>query len=227
MAGFSCVDFSNLNSYKKRLDDDGQSGETARAVLRYAKKANVPLVILENIASAPWAQLKKYWNKGGYSTLHVKVDTKDYYIPHTRQRGYMICISNSLSSTGQGPLSMLRDWESYMTKFKRPASSPFQDFLLDPDDPQLRKALAEFNYRSISRGNVSWVRYEARHLYYRRFNVYGLGKPSTEWKRNGCSTMIEFGQWQWLLNEVNRVKDTFDICTLRATQRGYDIHSKW
>ena len=184
-------------------------------------------MILENIASAPWVRLKQLWKEGGYETLHIKVDTKDYYIPHTRQRGYMICILTSSSVTPQDALGILDDWKTHMTNLKRPASSPFQNFLLEPDDPRLRRALAEFHVRNTNRINMPWVRYEARHLSYRDLNKYGPGKPVTEWKPNGTSTMVEHGQRLWLRNEVDRVKDTLDISVLRCAQRGYDMHSKW
>ena len=227
IAGFSCVDFSNLNSHKKTLDDNGQSGTTARAVLKCAQDAKVPIVVLENISSAPWKRLEQLWNEGGYEAMHVKVDTKDYYIPHTRQRGYMICISTNLGLTSREALAILKDWKTYMKKFKRPASSPFYDFLLDPDNPQLQTALAEYDIRSQNTSNTSWVRYKARHLCYRELNLYGSGKPITEWRPNGSSSMIEHGKLEWMRNQVDRVKDTFDISVMRCERRGYDMHSKW
>ena len=226
VAGFSCVDFSNLNAHKKSLEDDGQSSRTARGVLHYAKNTCVPIVILENVLGAPWPKIGEMWEEAGYATQHIKLDTKEYYIPHTRLRGYMLCILKDKVDRQNEIPGILKQWSSEMEKLKRQASTPFHAFLFDPDDPRLHKAQAE--YRGKSKGNreIAWVRYEARHIKYRDLNGFGFGRPVTEWRPNGISTMVEFGNHLWMENEVQRVKDTLDISLLRCAARGYDLHSK-
>ena len=228
MAGFSCVDFSNLNAHKKSLEDNGQSGQTARGVLRYAVASRVPLVILENVLNAPWDKIGEMWTDAGYATKKIKLDTKEFYIPHTRLRGYMLCVLRSKISRKDELNTILKEWKETIKRLKRPASTPFHAFLLDTDDPRLHKAQAEYKSKSKDKGKreFAWVRYEARHSKYRQLNGFGHGRPITEWRSNGSSSMIEFGNRLWMENEVERVKDTLDISALRCAARGYDLHSK-
>jgi len=104
VCGFSCVDFSGLNFNKKALDEGGESGDTFNASRTYANHTRPKLLVLENVSGAPWlhkdlkSQAKNFGKKGidkqleeiGYAVGFLKLDTKDYYIPHTRVRGYMI-----------------------------------------------------------------------------------------------------------------------------------------
>lgn len=48
IAGTSCVDYSNLNNKKKEIDDGGESGSTFFGMLEWIRKAQPPIVILEN-----------------------------------------------------------------------------------------------------------------------------------------------------------------------------------
>ena len=38
---------------------------------------------------APWDGMQEKFESNGYSAAHLIVDTKAFYIPHTRQRGYV------------------------------------------------------------------------------------------------------------------------------------------
>ncbi|KAJ5103153.1 hypothetical protein N7532_003682 [Penicillium argentinense] len=77
IAGTSCVDFSRLNSKRKGLDDEGQSGRTFRGLLGYVKNQRPTFVILENIKSAPWEEMEKRLVALNYEAFRVDVDTKD------------------------------------------------------------------------------------------------------------------------------------------------------
>lgn len=105
VSGFACVDFSRLNSNKKALDDGGESGDTFNATRTFANNSRPKILVLENVSGAPWQQAslknqaKNINRKGidkqmediGFAVAFSKFDTKDYYIPHTRVRGYMVC----------------------------------------------------------------------------------------------------------------------------------------
>jgi site-specific DNA-cytosine methylase len=75
----------------------GTSGDTFFAVLHYAAKYWPPIVILENICKAPWDKIKVEFASIEYAADSIQLDTKKYYLPHTRQCHYMICIDT------QGP----------------------------------------------------------------------------------------------------------------------------
>lgn len=120
IAGFSCVDLSKLSRWNKKLTDLGESGDTFRSILRYAKEYRPAIIILENVKTANWkfvkavmqndqeevrklmtadkAEFENVWDDGdpAYACCWINVDTKNYYIPHTRQRVYMFCISREL-----------------------------------------------------------------------------------------------------------------------------------
>ena len=51
VAGFVCKDLSSLNSRKKTIDDQGETGDTWRAIYFYAKRFQPAVVLLENVKS--------------------------------------------------------------------------------------------------------------------------------------------------------------------------------
>jgi hypothetical protein len=57
VAGTSCVDYSGLNNMKKGLNDGGESGRTFFGMLNWVEKHQPSIVILENVKSAPWADV--------------------------------------------------------------------------------------------------------------------------------------------------------------------------
>ena len=77
IAGTSCVDYSNLNNEKQGIDDNGESGRTFRGMMSWVKNHQPPLVILENVCSAPWDRVAEYFEKIGYSADYLRVDTKN------------------------------------------------------------------------------------------------------------------------------------------------------
>ena len=53
VAGTSCVDYSNLNTSKKTLEQLGESGQTFYGMFEWVQRARPPLVLLENVCRAP------------------------------------------------------------------------------------------------------------------------------------------------------------------------------
>lgn len=94
IAGSSCVDFSNLNGRKKTVKDGGESGDTFLGIMGYAKRFKPKIIILENVMGsvAQWAELGNYMYNSGYANRKVNADTKAYYLPQTRSRGYMVAV---------------------------------------------------------------------------------------------------------------------------------------
>lgn len=229
MAGFACVDFSSLNQRKKALEESGESGDTLRAILIYAKKYKPPLVLLENVIGAPWPRIKRLWAGIGYRALHLELDTKQYYIPQTRNRGYMLCISQE-RMIPQALETALSDWILNMKGFKRPASSPLANFLLESGDPRLEQATAEmsraFDQGEKSRKVSSWAVCHERYLAYRDAQHLGNRRPFTEWQENGPCKMPDWANRVWASAQVDRVKDTIDVAFLRGARRGFDLGYK-
>jgi site-specific DNA-cytosine methylase len=87
----------------------------------------------------------KMFNDIGYSATFLRLDTKNYYVPQTRQRGYLFavkrhgkskkCLVNVEDSTTE-------TWKKIVEGLKRPASATLDDFMLANDDPRVLRGRA-------------------------------------------------------------------------------------
>ncbi|KAI0317160.1 hypothetical protein OF83DRAFT_1059143 [Amylostereum chailletii] len=224
IAGTSCVDYSNLNNEKKELDGGGESGRTFHGMLGYVTKHRPPIVILENVCSAPWARVVQKFESVKYSASWQRLDTKHYYIPHTRTRGYMMAVDRSSSKAP-------KQWMEKMAAMKRDASVSLDAFLLPSDDPrihQAREKLVQESYNALDRrtGQTDWGRCESRHQRARLEEQLGTKRPLTNWGEGGSVKMLDFGWADWTPGQVERVWDLMDISTLRSAKLGVDASYK-
>ena len=138
IAGSSCVDYSLLNSNQKNYGEEGQSLKTFQGVLGYLRRYIPRIVLLENVKNAPWIKLQLDLEGVGYETFVAKVDTKNFYIPQTRERGYMIAFNRAFAAAANFSLDNIGDnWANAFDAYSRRASSPFTDFIYPEDDPRL------------------------------------------------------------------------------------------
>ena len=248
IAGFSCVDFSRLNQWPKNLSDIGESGDTFRGILKYAMRYRPRLIILENVMSAPWPQLQAIWRNDvkylkektnreweriwpvgdkAYAAHFVLLDTKNYYLPQTRQRGYMICIDRQRCETADADVEQ---WGELMTKLRRPASSPVEAFLLQSEDARLHRAREELTGNGTSKSKTSrvfdWTLCQARYQRYRNEQDLGNARPITNWVNGGSCRAPDFWWQDWTRVQVERLWDTFEICFLRNALRNIDPRYK-
>ncbi|KAJ5591523.1 uncharacterized protein N7459_001892 [Penicillium hispanicum] len=231
IAGTACVDFSTLNNKQKTMEDIGESGATFKALLQYAARRRPPIVILENVRGAPWEEACQYWDSIGYLALHVIVDTKEYYIPQTRVRGYLLAMDNSHGGIGNS------DWADIsgrflelVSEFKRPASSPAGMFLLSDDDrrlEQIRKDLSTRLEASTARAEVAWERYQERHASHRTETRVGEQRPISRSQGGGVTCQPPVFYWnQWFRAQVERIWETLDIKFLLGLQKEVDMNYK-
>ncbi|KAJ9627044.1 hypothetical protein H2203_003504 [Taxawa tesnikishii (nom. ined.)] len=229
IAGTSCKDFSGLNAHQKGLADGGESGDTFHAVLKYAELYRPRILILENVFNAPWDAMLEEYERIGYQVGGVLVDTKDFYLPQTRQRGYMVCLDkNHLASD----TNAAERWTDLMRKFKRPASSSISAFLQPNDDPsavQLKTQLAKLSqFDTVSR-EVDWSKCEIRHIRYRHAKGIGNARPYTNWQESGLLVVPDHADKVWHARQVERVWDMQDCSLLRKAHPnggGYDVQFK-
>ncbi|GAA6010842.1 hypothetical protein JCM11491_004561 [Sporobolomyces phaffii] len=241
IAGTSCVDYSNLNTKQKGIDAGGESGRTFDGMLQYVKKHQPGIVILENVVKAPWAQVVKKFESIDYTAQDIRLDTKKFYIPHTRTRGYLIAVPKvkktmfeSSSERKKGSEAMVQDWVQRVKESQRGASAPTEQFLLDSDDPRIHRARQEValsnarvNQDGSQRVAVDWYKCEQRHSVQRQLEKLGLQKPLTDWKEGGGKPQMPDGSWQdWAETQTERVLDLMDISYLRDAARGTDITYK-
>lgn len=177
IAGFVCKDISSLNNSKKTVDDQGETGDTWRAIYYYAKRFQPSIVLLENVKSDKklWDDVVSRWSKIGYEAAWVYCDTKNYYLPQTRERMYMIAINRRLY--GKGVDQAVLEWRSTMEDLKRQCSSPYEAFLTDlPANMIAHSALSSEPDWSLCRLRYDQIRSEQQ---------LGIRRPITQWSENG------------------------------------------
>lgn len=219
VAGFPCVDYSNLNNWRKEFSQRGESSDTLRGIVAYCEVHRPRIVILENISNAPWPHIGMAFEKAGYCFRSVKVDTKDFYLPQTRERGYALCIAKPLVKNGN---KLLDEWTSVFFGFQRRASSPFTDFI-DADDNVIEQRKLERAALSEPRSSPNWSLYKIRHADVRRGTTFGNGRPITHWVEGGKCCPATWMDRPWFFSQVERVWDTIDVSHLRSLATlGYD-----
>lgn len=215
IAGTACVDFSGLNAHKKDLSDKGESGDTFRAVLAYAKLWRPRILILENVFNAPWDEMMAAYDDENYATAGVLCDTKMFYLPQTRQRGYMVCLDkNSYKNADK----KVEKWEQVMQALRRRASSPVTDFLLPNDDPSVigaRMLRARNGALNENTREVDWSKCAIRHIQYRQNARIGQARPFTSWQESGTVSVPDYADREWHSRQVERIWDMQDCSVLR------------
>ena len=239
VAGTSCVDYSTLNNAKQDIDAKGESGETFRGMMRWVARAKPAIVILENVCSAPWTKVQEYFKEHHYSAAFSRFDTKNYYIPHTRTRVYLFAVR------GKGSGKPDR-WLSQVKGLQRPASAPYDAFLLPADDPRIqqgREKLVKEDQMGRTR-TIDWAKCETRHARARNDEELGNKRPLTNWNESGyrllaarirwlmplasdgTCKMQDFAWIDWANAQVDRVWDLMDISFMRAATKGQDATYK-
>ncbi|WVQ93615.1 hypothetical protein IAU59_000691 [Kwoniella sp. CBS 9459] len=223
IAGTSCVDYSNLNNVQQDIDANGESGRTFRGMLQWVKKHQPPIVILENVCNAPWDKVVEYFGKIDYDAQYARLDTKEYYIPHTRTRVYLFATPSK-----KGSKEALADkWAVTVKDLKRPWSAPFEAFLLHTDDPNIHRARLDLasareQRDGTQRKATDWNRCESRHQRARQEEQLGLLRPLTSWQEAGVCKGLDWTWNDWLLTQTERVLDLLEISTLRMAKDGTD-----
>ncbi|KAJ5823911.1 C-5 cytosine methyltransferase [Penicillium robsamsonii] len=234
VAGTACVDFSPLNNRKKTLQQGGESGATFDGLLRYAERYRPRMVVQENVRNAPWDQMKGKWEELGYLSVCVNVDTKHYYIPQTRERGYMVAIDKRrLEAAGllgdsmdqSGIDTVTQRVRELAVRFKRPASAPVGLFLLSDDDRRLE--LIESRARLESRSETSWDQYQIRHQRHRDELELGIERPITR-SLPGINDLKapDFYWHRFWKTQPERVWETVDMNFLKKLLQEYDMNFK-
>lgn len=157
-----------------------------------------------------------------------RFDTKDFYIPHTRTRGYLIAFRNPPKENPKADNPMEdapAKWIDMVNSMQRPASSPFEAFLLPQNDPRLhqgRLELAAIRGMGKTRMPTDWGRCASRHEKCRFEEGLGTKRPWTDWRDGAICNMPE-GYWNdWANAQTERVQDLTDVSHLRAARVGFD-----
>ncbi|KAF3392836.1 hypothetical protein F1880_008744 [Penicillium rolfsii] len=236
IAGTACVDFSSMNNKRKLLSEEGESSSTFNALLRYARKYRPRLIVMENVSKAPWENFIEIWAEIDYHAAHVILDSKNYYIPQTRTRGYLIAIDkHPLDGASIGGAEISLDelgsqFKDLMKKFARKASSPAGVFLLPENDRRLEQIHKDLSTRleaSSSRAEVNWDRYQIRHAEFRVQAEIGDQRPISRSQAGILGVQPPDFYWRsWFNAQVERVWETIDMKFLECITRGIDFNYK-
>ena len=226
VAGSACVDFSSLNNQRSTVKE-GESTKTLNGINEYIKRHRPNMVILENVKGFPWEKQVQQFRSIDYAAQFLHVDTKNFYLPQTRQRGYLVAF-DKCRLEGEFDLDKaLEQWVSYMFKYQKRANAPFTDFICDDDDPRLHEARSAFEATNSSSRATDWAACRQRHANYRIENQYGSLRPMTHWQNNGSCLFPDFGWIKWAKLQRERIWDTLDIRYLsQAAERNYDMNYK-
>lgn len=223
-----------MNNSPKGIEDRGESGDTFYGIKDYVQQYKPKMVILENVSSVPWttAKAKKSKNSAergldehfaeiGYATRHVILDTKNYYVPQTRQRGYLLAIHrDSFSGTDAQLDSKFNRWEKELkVDLKREASVPAEYIFLHSDDPKLKFAV-QIEDPEMRKKPTEWERCHRGHEIYRGKLKIGNEHFITHWAPGGFKQLPDF--YKPFRGATERVLDTVDIAHARGILRGYD-----
>ncbi|KAI5815799.1 hypothetical protein BZA77DRAFT_315136 [Pyronema omphalodes] len=205
IAGTSCVDFSNLNNKQKNLEEGGESGDTFLGMMRWVQKHRPLMVIQENVSGAAWTEMRQYFMDRDYSAEFHRVNSRDYYIPHTRQRGYLFALNVKNSS-------IPNKWIDAVKKMKRPSTATLEAFMLADDDPRVYKGRMDLagdsrNGPAIRARTVEWEKCEGRHQRERAEKHLGDQRPVTAWQEGGVSKVLDFMWQDWGAKQVDRVPE--------------------
>jgi site-specific DNA-cytosine methylase len=233
VAGSACVDYSPLNRVMKNFADKGESFSTMAGVLSYCTKHLPCMVLLENVKGAPWMKgqknITKIWRRVGYDVAVVWVDTKDYYIPQTRQRGYLLGFHQKRAEAqGFDTKTALTRWVHYFRALSSRASASYTEFINNNDSLENEITRRRSETAAVaSKKEIDWALCKQRYYALRNSNNYGQLRPFTRWDANGSSTCFDFVWQRWMRMQRDRVLDTLDIAYLRyLVDRDYDMNGK-
>lgn len=214
------MDFSNLNNKQKSLEAGGESGDTFLGMMRWVDKHRPLMVIQENVCGAAWGDMRGFYHKCGYDAEYTRFDSKKYYIPHTRTRGYMFAVD------AQG-LGIPNKWIDAVKKMERRCTTTLEEFMLPDDDPRVYKARMELagdprRTGPVRARTVDWEKCEGRHQRERIAKKLGDQRPVTAWQEGGVCKTLDFMWQDWGRKQVERVLDLMDINFLLSVRDGYD-----
>jgi site-specific DNA-cytosine methylase len=221
IGGFVCKDLSSLNSYKKDIDENGQTGETWKAMLEYSRKNRPTIVLIENVRGEKkiWEYIVSEWAAAGYeATWHYR-DTKDYYLPQTRLRMYMIAVNREMFGTHAA--QAVANWKTSMVTLQRPCSTPFEAFL--------KGTATECSniFALPPKSEPAWVQCKLKYDRIRSEQRLGIKRPVTRWSENGTLRPPDYADHEWYSVRSSREWECIDIAHLqRARSAAYDTRFK-
>ena len=209
----------------------GESMRTFLSAMSYIVHARPKIVIMENVDSAPWSAKTNFWfPRAGYVAAHTKVNSKMFYLPQTRQRGYLVAADVEFFGAQQAE-TMIQQSTGLIKELERQASSPVTKFLLGPDDARLVGARGDMEQRSAGQKDSEWGYSQVRHEAARReaglpSSAHPFSKAIFSHGRLMRVTPPARSWIQYFKRQPPRVLDFIDIVMLKSLQMKCDLRYK-
>ncbi|KAM0528249.1 hypothetical protein ACHAP6_002081 [Verticillium nonalfalfae] len=220
-----------LQDVRDSFHMEGESVKTFGSILQFIYDQRPKLIILENVSHAPWRAFTHFWLPlVGYVALSMKVDSKNFLVPQTRTRGYLVAVDQWHYGTEMST-RIARLWSSMMESSNWfPNQYPeVHKFLLSSMDQRILEARA-IEERKIAENMARDV--EARMCAYDHAKVrrqQGLGPDQPFTQRDGRGNLLPRDtSWQaYIRGTSSRVQDLLDITWLSERKKaGRDLNYK-
>ncbi|GKT49115.1 uncharacterized protein ColSpa_09296 [Colletotrichum spaethianum] len=209
-------------------EEKGESTKTFLSILLYVLQHRPKILILENVTKAPWDQFKGFWLPAiGYNASVVQVDSKNFLVPQTRLRKYLVAVDGR--RYGNGASDIVNGWAKLMDSsqwFKNPPD--LQRFLLPPSDPRVLQARFQLERALLSKPkkDVEAVVCQNDHRLARRNERLGDSHPYTRLDDRGNVQPREESWRGYVFVITPRMQDLLDITCLRSYKKGFDFMFK-
>ncbi|KAL2115558.1 hypothetical protein VTJ04DRAFT_9813 [Mycothermus thermophilus] len=208
---------------------NSESARTFFAAIKLITILRPKFVILENVYSAPWDMYTdQIFPKIGYAACVSKLDSKDFYLPQTRQRGYLVAVDAEHFGLSQA-MNITSHWGPILGMCKRPPSSDVSAFLRPADDAGTILARADMEQRSQWTGE--WALSSLRHADAR--HQQGLKKDDNPFSlkamRNNRIIHATYPSHSWRSfwdAQPARIIDLMDIIFATGLKAGFDLGYK-
>lgn len=205
------------------------STTTFASAMNYLKERQPKIVIFENVHGAPWASTIDYvFPLTGYTAQIVSLDTKNYYLPQTRLRKYVVAFNHRFFGL-QASQKLCNDFKVAVQALERKYSSTVTDFLLPSNSHELHRARNEMELASQStqEKDTDWSFSRSRHTQFRRAQGIPDERPWIQWRENGSSNAPAKMWKPWEAPLPNRVKDLLE-CFYQVGMAGKNLkHGKY
>ena len=217
----------------KQMDEEVSIGESARtfsAAIKLMLKLRPKAIIMENVFGAPWDLYQDTILPSiGYAARFLRLDSKDYCLPQTRARGYLVAADAQFF--GQDiALKVALTWVERMKSCQRYVSAPVTAFLRPADDPRIIQSRAELDNKREPNPS-SYRLSNLRHIETRdRLQIQKDAHPfSNMVMHQGNVVFATFPSHSWIdywKRQPTRVIDVMDICVAHGLNQQVDIRFK-